>query len=170
VKGRLLHIGGGVYQRYAQNAILGSITRQFRHHLLTEEFPKLFAQPVYSETLSRREEELNDRLGGDLPHPRNNSCPPSYVGIGSEASPLVVFSSARNLPLRALRLAGTKFCRSSAAGSGRHLLVQRHSCNNETLQAPLHRLAGRKRGGAGVPRESSRRSGLISHDAAPLPD
>jgi hypothetical protein len=31
-----------------------------------EKFPQLFAQPVYRETLSRREEELNDRLGGDL--------------------------------------------------------------------------------------------------------
>ena len=37
--------------------------------LLPEEFPQFFAQPVYRETLSRREEELHDRLGGDLPHP-----------------------------------------------------------------------------------------------------
>ena len=42
---------------------------QFRANLLPEEFPQLFAQPVYRETLSGREEELNDRLGGDLPHP-----------------------------------------------------------------------------------------------------
>ena len=34
-----------------------------------EKFSKLFAQSVYRETLSRREEELNDRLCGDLPHP-----------------------------------------------------------------------------------------------------
>jgi len=34
-----------------------------------KKFPQLFAQPVYRETLSRREEQLNDRLGGDLPHP-----------------------------------------------------------------------------------------------------
>ena len=32
-------------------------------------FPELFAQSVHRETLSRREEELHDRLGGDLPHP-----------------------------------------------------------------------------------------------------
>ena len=30
-------------------------------------FSKLFAQPVYRETLSGREEELNDHLGADLP-------------------------------------------------------------------------------------------------------
>src|SRR6478672_4076202 len=30
---------------------------------------RLFAQPVYREILSGREEELHDRLGGDLPHP-----------------------------------------------------------------------------------------------------
>ena len=38
-------------------------------NLLPEEFPQLFAQPVYCETLSGGEEELNDRLGGDLAHP-----------------------------------------------------------------------------------------------------
>ena len=32
-------------------------------------FPEFFAQPVDRETLSCREEELHDRLGGDLPHP-----------------------------------------------------------------------------------------------------
>ena len=42
---------------------------QFRANLLAEEFPQFFAQPVDCETLSRGEEELHDRLGGDLPHP-----------------------------------------------------------------------------------------------------
>jgi hypothetical protein len=42
-------------------------TRSSRANLLPEEFPQLFAQPVYRETLSGREEELNDRLGGGLP-------------------------------------------------------------------------------------------------------
>jgi hypothetical protein len=32
-----------------------------------EQFPKLFAQPVYCETLSGSEKELNDCLGGDPP-------------------------------------------------------------------------------------------------------
>ena len=42
---------------------------QFRANLLTIKFSKLFAQPVYRETLSGGEKELHDRLGGDLPHP-----------------------------------------------------------------------------------------------------
>ena len=32
-------------------------------------FPEFLAQSVDRETLSCREEELHDRLGGDLPHP-----------------------------------------------------------------------------------------------------
>jgi hypothetical protein len=42
---------------------------KFRANLLPEKFAQLFAQPVYRESLSGREEELHDRLGGDLPHP-----------------------------------------------------------------------------------------------------
>ena len=40
---------------------------QFRANLFTIKFSKLFAQPVYRETPSRGEEELNDRPGGDFP-------------------------------------------------------------------------------------------------------
>jgi hypothetical protein len=42
---------------------------QFRTNLLPEEFSQLFAQPVDRETLSGSEEELHDRVGGDLPPP-----------------------------------------------------------------------------------------------------
>ena len=42
---------------------------QFRANLLPEKFSQLFAQSVHREAFSRGEEELHDRLGGDLPHP-----------------------------------------------------------------------------------------------------
>src|SRR4029077_174961 len=54
---------------------------QFRANLLPEEFPQFFAQPVDGETLSRGEEKLHDRFGGDLPHPFS---PWSNLAYGKE--------------------------------------------------------------------------------------
>jgi hypothetical protein len=42
---------------------------RFGADLMPEKLAQLLAQSVHRETLSRREEELHDRLGGDLPHP-----------------------------------------------------------------------------------------------------
>ena len=51
------------------STLLSAATAQFRADLLAEEFSELFAQSVDREALSRGEEELHDRFGGDLPYP-----------------------------------------------------------------------------------------------------
>ena len=59
----------------AKLAAVNSCVTERRHgsrfgaDLLPEKFAQLLSQSVHRETLARREEELHDRFGGDLPHP-----------------------------------------------------------------------------------------------------
>jgi hypothetical protein len=56
----------GGYQFHVTECRDGS---RFGTDLLPEKLAQLLAQSIHRETLSRREEKLHDRLGGDLPHP-----------------------------------------------------------------------------------------------------